>query len=181
MCDTFCALPPVTRDHSVILAKSSDCEVNEAQYIYRIPAQNHGPGDVFRAAHIVIPQVAQTYDAVISRSFWTWGGELGINEHGLAVGNEAVYSNVVPECDGLVVTDMLRLALERASTAREAIDVIGSLVRQYGQGGTASCGVIHISMAATFWLTGVKRGCWKLPGGNGLLGALLNSTQSRTP
>ena len=135
MCDTFCALPAVTRDQSVILAKSSDCEANEAQYIYRVPARKHVRGEQFRAAHTVIPQVAETYEAVISRSFWTWGGELGINEHGLAVGNEAVFSNVTPERDGLVVTDMLRLALERARTAREAVDVIGALVHQYGQGG----------------------------------------------
>lgn len=135
MCDTFCALPAVTRDHTVILAKSSDCEVNEAQYIYRIPARKHMPGEEFKTAHIVVPQVAETYEAVMSRSFWTWGGELGINEHGLAVGNEAVFSNVTPERDGLVVTDMLRLALERARTALEAVEVIGALVQQYGQGG----------------------------------------------
>jgi secernin len=135
MCDTFCALPAVTRDHSVILAKSSDCEANEAQYIYKVPARKHVRGEEFKAAHIVIPQVAETYEAIVSRSFWTWGGELGINEHGLAVGNEAVFSNVVPRCDGLVVTDMLRLALERARTAPEAVEVIGALVHQYGQGG----------------------------------------------
>jgi secernin len=108
---------------------------NEAQYIYEVPARKHVPGEEFRAAHIVIPQVAETYEAVISRSCWTWGGEQGINEHGLAVGNEAVFSNVVPECDGLVDTDMIRLALERARTAPEAVEVIGALLQQYGQGG----------------------------------------------
>ncbi len=135
MCDTFVALPDSTTDHSVILAKSSDCEANESQYIYRVPAQSHIPGEEIKTAHIVIPQASKTYEAVISRSFWTWGGELGINEHGLAVGNEAVFSNVNPEADGLVVTDMLRLALERAKTAREAVEIIGALVHQYGQGG----------------------------------------------
>ena len=135
MCDTFVALPDSTADHSVILAKSSDCETNEAQYIYKIAAQKHIPGEEFKTAHVVIPQAPETYEAIISRSYWTWGGELGINEHGLAVGNEAVFSTVKPDQDGLVVTDMLRLALERAKTAREAVEVIGSLVHQYGQGG----------------------------------------------
>lgn len=135
MCDTFCALPEVTRNRSVILAKSSDCEVNEAQYIYRVRARKPSKGELIRAAHIVIPQVDTTYEAVISRSFWTWGGELGINEHGLAVGNEAVYSNAVAERDGLVVTDMLRLALERASSAEQGVETIGALVHEHGQGG----------------------------------------------
>jgi dipeptidase len=158
MCDTFCALPAVTRNHSVILAKSSDCEVNEAQYIYRVPARKHVPGEEFMAAHIVIPQVAETYEAVISRSFWTWGGELGINEHGLAVGNEAVFSNVVPERDGLVVTDMLRLALERARTAEAT----------------------PISMVAISSPIEAKRGCWKPPDVSGPRDASLLSIRCRT-
>jgi len=41
MCDTFAALPSVTRDKNVLFAKSADCEVNEANAIVRIHRKKH--------------------------------------------------------------------------------------------------------------------------------------------
>jgi secernin len=137
MCDTFVALPPLTEGDAVILGKSADCRVNEAHALVRIPHKKHLPGTHVRATHIVIPQVEETYDVVLSKSFWTWGGEIGINEHGVAIGNEAVFSNVMHDekMDGLITMDLLRLGLERSKTALEAVQVMGEMVHQFGQGG----------------------------------------------
>lgn len=137
MCDTFVALPPVTQNSSVIFAKNADCQVNEAHMLEYLPRQKHLPGAVFRTTHIVIPQVEVTYETLLSKSFWTWGGEIGINEHGLAVGNEAVITTNQNEekIDGLITMDLLRLALERARNCQEAIEVVSHLLEQYGQGG----------------------------------------------
>ena len=44
---------------------------------------------------------------VLDKSFWLYGGEIGVNEHGVAVGNEAVFSNGPAEGDGVVLIDLL--------------------------------------------------------------------------
>jgi secernin len=64
---------------------------------------------------------------------------MGANEHGVAIGNQALRSHVpAPERKALPGMDLLRLALERASTAAEAVQVITTLLERFGQGG--NCG-----------------------------------------
>jgi dipeptidase len=137
MCDSFVALPQATAKHTVILGKSADCQINEALAFLRIPGRKHLPGEAIKTAHIVIPQAAETYEMIMGKSFWTWGGEIGINEYGVAIGNEAVFTTLPKEekRDGLVVTDMLRIGLERGKTALEAVEAIATLLEQFGQGG----------------------------------------------
>jgi secernin len=135
MCDTFVALASVTEGGSVLLAKNADTEVNEAQHLVKIPRRRWPEGAQVRVTHRVIAQAAETYEAVIDKSFWLYGGEIGANEHGVAIGNEAVFSNGPPEGDGVVLIDLLRLMLERARNRHEAVAVAADLLKTYGQGG----------------------------------------------
>jgi len=48
----------------------------------------------FQCTHIEIPQVSTTYRCILSKPAWCWGAEMGANEHGVCVGNEAVYSKL---------------------------------------------------------------------------------------
>jgi secernin len=137
VCDTFVSLPDVTTDGSVMLAKNSDREPNEAHEVMFIPAAEQ-PLEVLAATYIEIPQVPRTHAVMLAKPYWTWGAEMGVNEHGVAIGNEAVFTKAKRERQpGLLGMDLLRLALERAGTAEEAVEVITALLAMYGQGGQA--------------------------------------------
>jgi secernin len=146
MCDTLVASGNVTADGVTILGKNSDREPNEAHHLLRIPATRHAPGSRVKCTYLEIPQVEQTYAVLLAKPFWIWGAEMGANEHGVAIGNEAVFTRVpYDKRPGLIGMDLVRLALERGRTAREALDVITGLLAQYGQSG--NCGFQH----ATFY------------------------------
>ncbi len=138
MCDTLVATPAATLHNEMILAKNSDREPNEAQNISFVPAARHPRGSVLRCTYIEIPQAEHTYACLLSRPFWMWGAEMGVNEKGLAIGNEAVFTKERYGKTGLTGMDLLRISLERASTARGAIALISELLEMYGQGG--NCG-----------------------------------------
>jgi dipeptidase len=98
---------------------------------------SHGMSNsqTLQCTYISIPQVEKTFEVFLSRPFQMWGAEMGINEFGLVIGNEAVFTNVKisKNNDGLTGMDMLRLALERCRTAPEAVKTITSLLLKYGQ------------------------------------------------
>tara|TARA_R110002124_G_scaffold47963_1_gene141950 strand:- start:522 stop:1898 length:1377 start_codon:yes stop_codon:yes gene_type:complete len=141
MCDTMVARPQATKSGALLFAKNSDRGANEAQYLQHVPRMTYASGATLACTYISIPQVAETHAVLLSRPFWIWGAEMGTNEHGLIIGNEAVYSKIAPQSEeALLGMDLLRLGLERAATADEAVRVITSLLEQFGQGG--NCGHI---------------------------------------
>lgn len=141
MCDTVVALGKVTADGAVVFGKNSDREPNEAHHLVRIPAANHPPGSEVKCTYLEIPQVQRTYEVILAKPFWIWGAEMGVNEHGVAIGNEALFTRV-PHEEGPNLTgmDLVRLGLERGRTAKEALNVITSLIAAHGQGG--NCGFL---------------------------------------
>ena len=137
MCDTIVALGNSTVDGMALFAKNSDREPNEGQYLEWLPRARHAPGETVRCTYLELPQVEETHAVLLSRPFWMWGCEMGLNEHGLVVGNEAVFTKEPMAKTGLLGMDMMRLALERATTARQALDIVIELLQRYGQGGVA--------------------------------------------
>jgi dipeptidase len=135
MCDTLVALPDFTKNGNLIFAKNSDREPDEAQAIIKFPRINWGKGKTVQCTFISIPQVEETFEVILSKPFHMWGAEMGINEFGLVIGNEAVFTNVrIPKKnDGLTGMDLLRIALERCRTAPEAVKTITALLLKYGQ------------------------------------------------
>ncbi len=139
MCDTFVSIVPDRKSHSVFFAKNSDREPNEAQVLEYCPAQKHSLKDKVYSTYISIPQVKETLGTILCRPFWMWGAEMGANEKGVTIGNEAVFTKMpYNKSSGLTGMDMLRLALERSETADQALDVIVGLLSDHGQGGV--CG-----------------------------------------
>ena len=139
MCDTLVALAAATAGGATVFGKNSDRERNEAQAIEWIPAGRHALGEALRVTYISIPQAERTHACLISRPFWMWGAEMGANENGVVIGNEAVHA-VVPAARrrALIGMDLVRLGLERGASAAEAAEVIITLLETHGQGG--DCG-----------------------------------------
>lgn len=155
MCDTMVTVT----DEGVLFAKNSDRDANEAQLLEWIPARDHvrtdseDPTDsevTVRCTWIDIAQVAHTHAVLLSRPWWMFGAEMGANEHGVVIGNEAVFTRELsrrsgrigsrrPEAEpGLLGMDLLRLALERATNATDAVEVIVTLLERHGQAGSCS-------------------------------------------
>ncbi len=146
MCDTFVVLQSGTSDGSILFGKNSNREPNEAQALEYHPAQTHPKGEKAKCTYIKIPQVKETHPILLSRPFWMWGAEMGANDKGLVIGNEAVWTKMpLEKGPGLTGMDLLRLALERSSTAEGGMEVIIQLIADWGQGGI--CGYEDKRMA----------------------------------
>lgn len=141
MCDTIVAVPPTTKDAAVWFGKNSDREPGEAQVVEHLSARKFSSPTKLQCTYVDLPQVAETYEVVLSRPFWMWGAEMGANSRGVAIGNEAVFTKLPVPKTGLTGMDLLRLALERSGTAREALELITRLIADIGQGGL--CGYRH--------------------------------------
>ena len=147
MCDTFVMLPEITADSSVIFGKNSDREPNEAQALEYHPAEQFPENTRLKCTYREIPQIRQTQAVLISRPFWMWGAEIGANEKGVTIGNEAVFTKMPLERGAGVLSgmDLLRLALERGDSAQNALNTIVELLSDYGQGGI--CGYTDKKLA----------------------------------
>lgn len=138
MCDSLVAVGSEARDGLTLFAKNSDRKAEECQPFLQYAAAVHPPGGATRCTHVEVPQVAETYRVMGHSPWWVWGFEHGVNEHAVAIGNETVFSREpVEETPGLIGMDLVRLGLERGRTAREALEVIATLLETYGQGGPA--------------------------------------------
>ncbi len=139
MCDTFVAVSSATKDGSVIFGKNSDREPNEAQALEYYPPAKFAGQRQLECTYLTIPQVSETHGVLLCRPFWMWGAEMGANDKGLVMGNEAVFTKMpIQKTHALTGMDLLRLALERAATARQGLEVITGLLTDWGQGG--ACG-----------------------------------------
>ncbi len=130
-CTNILVTKGASADGSVIISYSVDGEFHPI--LRHTPAADHKPGEMYEVRgwdgvlQMRIPQIPHTYAVT------------GImNEHQLAIGETTFDGR--PELEnkggGLRYWTLMQLALQRARTARQAIDVISWLVEQYGYAST---------------------------------------------
>ena len=147
-CDNFAVLADASSTGAVMLGKNSDRPVYDSQPLVQVPRRKHRAGEKLQLAYVSIPEAEETNATVGSAPYWCWGYEEGMNEHGVAIGNEAIFTkdlaadiaaqragNAPPK--GLLGMELLRLGLERGKTAQESLEVMTSMLEGYGQWGSA--------------------------------------------
>jgi len=148
LCDTWGAMSDATFAGSVIVGKNSDRPIFDCQPLIFYPRKKWPTDSRVKLEYIELPQVAAIYTTLGASPYWCWGYEDGINEYSVVICNEAVFTKTSRElaesCEagknpglGLLGMDLVRLALERSTTARQAVELMGSLIETYGQFGSA--------------------------------------------
>uniref|UniRef100_A0A915HH66 Secernin-2 n=1 Tax=Romanomermis culicivorax TaxID=13658 RepID=A0A915HH66_ROMCU len=161
-CDTFVILPPLTKNGVVIFGKNSDRPSVEIQEVIYQNAQNHSANTKIKCTYIEIAQTAHTNAVILSKPSWMWGAEMGANEHGVVVGNEAVWTKCGEEkVEMLTGMDLVRLGLERSNTAEACVDTIASLLETCGQGGACSEDIPDLCYNSSFLIADGKE-AWVL-------------------
>jgi len=161
-CSSFLVTKGASQDGSVIITYTCDGEF--LSHLEYIPAQDHQPGEMIDIKGYDgqikgrIKQVPHTY-AVVGL----------MNEHQVAIGETTFGGR--PELrnpQGLLhYFTLMKLALQRAKTAREAIKVMTELVEEYGYASTGE--TFSIADTNEAWImemigpgpTPMKPGLWK--------------------
>ena len=121
----------------MVFAKNSDRPPGEVQVAWPF-GRRASAGCTLRTQYLTIGDTG-AHAAFLSCPTWLWGAEHGVNEHGVAIGNERVGTthDAAAAPPALIGMDLVRLGLERARSAEEAVDVMTGLLAACGQGGIA--------------------------------------------
>lgn len=113
----------------VWFAKNSDREPSEAQFVeFHDESAAQGVPDG-------LPLALARFRTIVSRPAWMWGCEMGVNEHGVAIGNEAVFTKIPVPKSGYTGMDFQRVALTSSRSADDALEHLIELTEQLPQGG----------------------------------------------
>lgn len=132
MCDTF-YMPGRNR---AWFGKNSDRKPGEPQAVCILPRGPEAPETAITGGNLPYPD--KGYAVLLSKPSWMRGGEIGVNEKGVAIGNEAVFSRWPVRKDGVLGMDFLRAALRRAASAEEAVEALVELTERFDQGGNGA-------------------------------------------
>ncbi|MBK5288920.1 MAG: C69 family dipeptidase [Acidimicrobiia bacterium] len=135
MCDSLCVLGT----DALVFAKNSDRPPGEPQVVETFAPR--AAGGTISTQYLEIPD-AGSRGFVGSRPTWLWGVEHGYNAAGVVIGNEKIWTTDNPRRRpaALLGMDLVRLGLERAASAEQALEILTELIERYGQGGSGEEG-----------------------------------------
>jgi len=167
-CTSIVAGRLATADGSVIT--SHTCDGQSHTWVNYVPAADHRKGETtpirknWRKTRFVtdtagvqfimeIPQVSHTFAYLNT-------GYPSLNEKQLGIG-ETTFTGpdtLVNQDSPLLIEELCRLALERCSTAREAVILMGALAEKYGYGDGGECLTVADPHQAWFFeITGIGK------------------------
>lgn len=132
--DMIVALGRATIDGHTLFGHNCRLPANTALVLERSQGRSHAPDERLPLVRLTLPQARATLATLGLRIAGQWGYLHGVNVCGVAIGYSALRTRLASSEGGLLGTELVRLALERASSARQAVDLIGDLVSRHGQG-----------------------------------------------
>ncbi len=136
MCDTMYAGRAACAGSLAWFAKNSDRHPEEPQALCLVGRR--APASSTRVGGRELPFPDRGLAFALSKPSWMEGGEMGVNERGLAIGNEAVFSRFKAARDGVLGMDILRAALGSCGGAQEAVQAICDFTEGADQGGNGA-------------------------------------------
>jgi secernin len=136
-CDMVVALSQATVDGSTILGHNCNRPGDEGLSLIRRPGRQYALGERLLIDTLVVPQARRTHTVLACTSTGRWGYWQGINDQGVAIGLTGIRTRLRDERMGLQGTDLVRLGLERAGSAMQAVDVLTDFVARMGQSRSA--------------------------------------------
>jgi dipeptidase len=128
------ALARATVDGHTYFAHNSNRPRGEAPALVCTAGRDHAPGEEVQATHVSLPQARRTFGVVGGRAGTVPGYQHGVNEKGVAAGCTPIRTRLLNDNPCLTGPDLVRLALERGSTALQAVEVVTDLIGRHGQG-----------------------------------------------
>ncbi|MCX6035643.1 MAG: C69 family dipeptidase [Chloroflexi bacterium] len=168
-CTTILIGKDASPDGSVLLAHNEDLGNYCAQHYLTVARATHEPGEeVILWSGARLPQVTETnaYIATTIFDIEYLPGDItsGINEYQVAVANNlASQRNAVrpyPRKGRIIWSEFSRLVLERAKTAREAVQLVGDLAQIYKLGLDPGTMFGVTDTAEGWWIEIAQEGQW---------------------
>jgi secernin len=128
------ALSRATRGGGTLFGHNCNRPDGEEVALVREAGRTFAPGENVQVGGRPLPQVRRTYTVLASRRPGQWGYEHGLNEHGVSIGLTSIRTRRMEGPLTLSGSELVRLGLERATSARQAVDVVTDLVSRHGQG-----------------------------------------------
>jgi secernin len=136
--DMVAALGRATSDGITLFGSNCRRRGGQSLALHRGAGRAHAPEECIETGGGVLPQARETHTAVGVQTRGEWGYHHGVNVHGVAAGCTRLRTRLASPQSGLRGPDIVRLMLERAQTARQALDLATDFIRRHGQGAACS-------------------------------------------
>jgi hypothetical protein len=156
-CDMVVALAPTVIDGHTIFGHNCNRPGNEVLSLVQVSGRNFEPGETAATPWMRVPQRGRSHAVLAGQVQGQWGYQHGVNEHNVAIGQTDLLTRLAPSGTGLTGPDLVRLGLERASSARQATDLLADLISRVGHGlAPASGQVVDSGLSPAFLIADPK-------------------------
>ncbi len=172
MCTTLIVGRNRSATGHVILAHSEELGRNSAHKVCSVPGREPAPGErfpLYSSGSLDQPGRLARHLAtkIFDKRHYPGEHTSGINEHGVAVANNMAMMRDVPESrmyevipGGIIWTEFLQLVLERASSAREGVALVGELGGRHGLSCDSGTMIAIADPEEAWWVELARDGQW---------------------